>query len=403
MPGQSRGWFNALFWASITLTNMAPFKSLFGYESLKDEKGEEMHKSKGNTLWFDDVIEKTGADPIRLLYCLQDPSQELKFGFNVIKEPKNNLNILYNINRLVENSEESKEIKIEDKWILSKLNSLIEYSTKELENLHPHLETRALKNFWLNDLSRGYIRIIRERLLSNDAAAKSVLKNVYLNLIKLCAPTIPFTTEKIWQDLRNKKIVEKESIHLSSWPKADKKKIDKKLENKMNQIKDIISVGLMQRDTRKVGIRWPYKNLVLSTFSKENKKLIKEFESLLKTQLNVENVIIKGSKDRSVLVDLVDFKELLEDKGYSRELSRQVQSFRKKRGLNKKQIIELYISVDNRDFGEALDKNKDFIKHRTNSKKMKIYPPGEGNRKSFEHTIDFNIKFNTGWIAIKIS
>ena len=400
MPGQSRGWFNALYWASVTLTEKAPFKSLFGYESLKDEKGKEMHKSKGNVIWFDDAVEQIGADSMRLLYCLQDPAQELKFGFNVVKEPRNNLNILYNLNRLVENSKESKGIKIEDKWILSRLNSLIKYVTKELEDLHPHLATRAIKYFWLNDLSRRYIQIIRDRLSSDDETVKTVLRKVYIDLVKLISPINPFITEKIWQDLRNKKIVKEESVHLSSWPKADEKKIDKKLEREMNQINDIISVGLMKRDNLKTGIRWPYKNLIISTSSKDNKKLIKKFESLLKTQLNVENVIIKENKNRSVLVD---FKVLLEDKGYARELSRHVQAFRKKRGLNKKQGIELYISVNNREFGEALEKNEDFIKHRTNAKKMKVFPPGEGNRERFEHTIDFNIRFNTGWIALKIS
>ena len=402
MPGQSRGWFNALFFASVTLTGKVPFKSLFGYETVKDEKGEEMHKSKGNTIWFDDAVEEVGADPIRLLYCLQDPAQELKFGFGILKkELKNQINILSNINRLVENSKESKNFKIEDKWILSKLNSLIKKVTRELENMHPHLATRALKDFWLNDLSRSYIQFVRDRISSNDFTAKSVLRKVYIELIKLLSPIVPFACEKVWQNLREKKIVKEESVHLCPWPKFDEKKIDKRLEDKMNQIKDIISVGLMERDMRKVGIRWPYKNLVLSTSSKENKKLIKEFELLLKTQLNVENVIIKESKNRSVLIGFEDFQVLLEEKGYSRELSRKVQAFRKKLGLNKEQNIELSISVDNRDFGEALEKNKDFIKHRTNAKKMKVFPPGEGNRERFEHTIDFNIRDNTGWIAIK--
>ena len=104
MPGQFRGWFNALFWASVTITGKAPFKSLFGYETLKDEKGEEMHKSKGNAIWFDDAVSKVGADPIRLLYSLQDPSQELRFGYNVLKEPINNLNILYNLRMLIEDT-----------------------------------------------------------------------------------------------------------------------------------------------------------------------------------------------------------------------------------------------------------------------------------------------------------
>ena len=65
MPGQFRGRFNALFWSSVTLTGKAPFKTILGYETLKDEKGEEMHKSKGNAIWFDEAVEKVGTDPIR--------------------------------------------------------------------------------------------------------------------------------------------------------------------------------------------------------------------------------------------------------------------------------------------------------------------------------------------------
>src|SRR3989344_809799 len=117
MPGQYRGWFNAIMWAGVTLTGKAPFKSMFGYETLKDEKGEEMHKSKGNAIWFVDAGEKLGADSIRLLYCLQDPSQELRFGYGVIKEPQNSLNILFNINRLIGQTNKIRKINaVEDKW-----------------------------------------------------------------------------------------------------------------------------------------------------------------------------------------------------------------------------------------------------------------------------------------------
>ena len=396
MPGQSRGWFNALCWASVTLTEKAPFKSLFGYESLKDEKGEEMHKSKGNTIWFDDAIEQIGADPMRLLYCLQDPSQELKFGFSVVKEPRNNLNILHNINRLVENSKESKEIKIEDKWILSKLNSLIKYVTKELEDLHPHLATRAIKDFWLNDLSRRYIQIIRDRISLNDETAKTVLRKVYIDLVKLISPMTPFISEKIWQDLKDKRVVKEESVHLCSWPKAHEKMIDEKLEREMNQINDIISVGLMQRDNLKTGIRWPYKNLIISTSSKDNKKLIKKFESLLKNQLNVKKIVIKESKDRNILID---FEELLEAEGYAREISRQVQAFRKKIGLEKKDEIKLIIFSD-KELKKTLETQKNFIKERTNSKNLEISEDVSTFKEKFKNETDFKIKNRRGRMII---
>ncbi len=205
MPGQSRGWFNALMWASVAITGKAPYKSLLGYETLKDEKGNEMHKSKGNAIWFDEAVEKIGADPMRLLYCLQDPSQELRFGFNVVKEPTNNLTIFYNISKLVEKSKGTKKLNIEDKWIISKLNSLIKTMTEELDNLHLYVAARALQNFWANDLSRGYIQFVRDRLAENDEAAKGTLNEVYLTLLKLASPIIPFTTEKIWQELKREK------------------------------------------------------------------------------------------------------------------------------------------------------------------------------------------------------
>ncbi|MEK6850787.1 MAG: class I tRNA ligase family protein, partial [Nanoarchaeota archaeon] len=230
IPGQFRGWFNALFWSSVTLTERAPFKALFGYETLKDEKGEEMHKSKGNTIWFDDAVDKIGADPMRLLFCSQDPAQELRFGYNSLKEPANHLGILFNISKLITNPKKVKIAAIEDKWIMSKLNSLIYKVTEEINAMHPHLAARALRDFWLNNLSRCYIQVVRDRLASDDLAAQNVLKEIYVELLKLCAPVIPFMTEKIWQDLEQKGIVKPESVHLSIWPKSDKKSINKKLE-----------------------------------------------------------------------------------------------------------------------------------------------------------------------------
>ena len=139
-----------------------------------------------------------------MLYCLQDPSQELRFGFTVLKEPANNINIFYNMHHLIEKSKKTSKLEIEDKWILSKLNDLIKRTTLEIEELHPHLAIRILQDFWLNDLSRGYIQIVRERSSFGDESVKYVLKEVYLNLIKLCAPFMPFVTETIYQKLKGK-------------------------------------------------------------------------------------------------------------------------------------------------------------------------------------------------------
>jgi len=400
MPGQARGWFNALYWASITLTGKAPFKSLFGYESLKDEKGEEMHKSKGNAIWFDDAVEKIGADPMRLLYCLQDPSQELKFGFNVAKEPRNNINILYNLSRLIDNSKTKEISNVEDRWILSRFNSLIEIVTDELENLHPHNATRALQDFWLNDLSRKYVQIIRDRLFSDDKSAKHILREIYIGLLKLSSPMVPFITEKIWQELKDKKIVKEESVHLCSWPKSDKKRIDKNLEAKFDNTFKIIELGLAERDKIKIGLKWPLQKATVFIKGKEN---LKETEEIIKNQLNIKSIDWKSPASKDTEFDLeLDKTQTpeLEAEGYARELSRHVQSFRKKLGLNKNDIIELVIITD-KELKEILEKEKNFIKNRTNSKKFSIKVEGVTTAKErFKNENNFQIKDKRGIIKV---
>ncbi|MEK6888989.1 MAG: isoleucine--tRNA ligase [Nanoarchaeota archaeon] len=368
MPGQYRGWFNALFWAAIMLEGKTPFKSLLGYESLKDEKGEEMHKSKGNAIWFDEAVEKVGADPMRLIYCLQDPAQELKFGFNVLREPKNNINILHNMNNLIIKDYKSGKLKIEDKWILSKINSLIKYVTNELESLRPHNATRALQNFWLNDLSRRYIQMGRDRLSENDKTINYILSKIYSDLLKLCAPIMPFLTESIWQELREKKIVEEESVHLSYWPEADKKKIDKKLEKDFESVMKIVETGLRERDKAKIGLRWPLAKAIIRTKESMNKEL----EEIIARQLNVKKVELKQVKDEEIKISLdTKMNKELEAEGYSREVIRKIQAERKNLGMRKGQLADIKVYADKELVG-YLNKNKKFIAERVNAGKIEF-------------------------------
>jgi isoleucyl-tRNA synthetase len=364
LPGQYRGWFNALFWAAVTLTGKAPFRSIFGYETLKDQKGEEMHKSKGNTIWFDEAVEKVGADPIRLLYCLQDPAQELRFGFGAVKEPKNSLNILYNINRLVVGKGVRKFSKIEDKWIISKLNSLIKNVSEELEELQPHHAVRALNNFWLNDFSRRYIQIVRDRIAVDDKNVKSILEEIYVSLIKLCSPVVPFLTEKVWQELREKIIVKEESVHLCSWPIVDKKKINTKLEKDFDVVFDVIEKGLAVRDRERIGLKWPLSKAEV----RGDTRLSNDLEKIVGRQLNVKKINFMKGKKIEVELDLKMTPEL-EAEGYAREFARHVQSARKKAGLEKSDVIELKVTAESR-LVNLLGAHSKFLKERVNAKKI---------------------------------
>ncbi|MEK6918787.1 MAG: isoleucine--tRNA ligase [Nanoarchaeota archaeon] len=393
MPGQQRGWFNAIMWAGITLSEKAPFKTILGYESLRDEKGEEMHKSKGNAIWFDDAAEKIGADPMRMLYMLQDPGQELKFGYGALKEPQNNLNILYNLGKLVENSPKG-ELRIEDKWIMSKFSTLTEKVTEELENLHPHLAMRALQNFWLNDLSRGYIQMIRERLSENDLAAKTVIKEIYLGLLKLLSPIIPFTTERVWQELRERKTVSEESVHLCDWPKSNPKLVDIGLEGRFENIMTIIEAGMRERDRAQIGLKWPLKTLDITAKFNIDEEMIE----VIKRQLNVKEVVAEKEKNSEELSLQFDTKmtPILEAEGFAREISRGVQAERKKTGLVKTDIINLEVVVPEK-LAKNIVKFEKSIKERTNAKEIEI-----SDEKSIKKEyVEIKIKNNSFYLYIK--
>jgi isoleucyl-tRNA synthetase len=388
MPGQYRGWFNALMWASVALTGKTPFKSILGYETLKDEKGEEMHKSKGNAIWFDEAVDKMGTDNMRLLYCLQDPSQELRFGFHVIQEPKNSINILYNILNLIENINDTNETQIEDKWILSKFNSLIKNITEELENLHPHLATRALQDFWLNDFSRTYIQLIRDRISGNDKTVKFILKKVYLGLLKLASPIIPFTTEKIWQELRKKNVVKEESVHLTEWPLADRRMIKKEIEDNMFHVKNIIQKILSERSEKQIGVRWPLSEISIMTKNDKVYESVKNLQDLIKNQVNCKKLTIKKQVlDEDFKIELnIKLTPELEKEGFTREVLRRIQDLRKKAKLNKNDKIKLYL--ENR-----ISLDLELIRKSTNSEIVKKFNAKNSEKFKIREK-EFEIGFN---------
>lgn len=395
MPGQCRGWFNALMWAGVALTGKTPFGSVLGHETVKDEKGEEMHKSKGNAIWFDEAIEKMGADVMRLLYCSQNPANELRFGFNVAKEPRNNINVLYNVSRLVEKTgRKNKPAGIEDRWIISRLNSLVKKVTEELEEMRPHAATKELKEFWTRDLSKRYVHVVRERLSDGDESAKAVLKEAYATLLKLCAPIIPFVAEKAWQALKEKGAVSGESVHLCDWPRHENGKIKPAMEEDFEKVFEAIEAGMSERDKNRMGLKWPLNGAeVRCTIRREFRK---SMTRVMESMLNVRKIKLKKGEASEISVTLdVKTTPELESEGYAREISRLIQDFRKKLNLKKDEGVETRVTADE-ELRKILEGRKEFIKKRTNSDVLVF---GESEEK-FKNETDFKIKEKKGKIAI---
>ncbi len=384
---QTRGWFYTMHVISTILFDKPAYKNVICAGHVVDEKGEKMSKSKGNVIIPRQIIDQAGVDVIRLQFCTTDAGNFKRFSYALMKESVIPfLNVLYNTNRYYNQLSDKKLKKqIEDKWILSRLNSLIKKVTKSLEEYVIHEPFKEIHNFVVNDFSRNYIKMTRDREDTREIV-KEVLEKVSL----LLAPFAPYLTESIYSQFS------KNSVHLSSWPKAKEKKINKKLEERFCLILQIIEKGFAERDKQKIGLKWP---LARATIIGGDFKLHKEEEAIILSQLNIKGLLHREShantKDIAVDFDTRLTPEL-EAEGYAREMSRKVQALRKKLGLEKKDKIELDIFTDG-EFKEILEKQKVFIGERTNSKKLSIVTT---KKERFKNGIDFKIKDKRGKIVI---
>jgi isoleucyl-tRNA synthetase len=250
--------------------------------------------------------------------------------------------------------------KIEDKWVESKFNNLIADVTKSYESHKFHEAVQKLESFVINDLSRTYIQMIRER--SDEVF--DTLNHIRMGVIKMYAPVMPLLGETMWQEFAKKNLVKEESIHLSDWPKVEAKKIDKKLEEQFEKVLKIIEMGMAARDEEKIGLRWPLAKLEISA----DFTLNEELEEIIARQLNVKKVQFKKGKELKVKLDTKMTPEL-EAEGFAREFARKVQAERKNAGLRKGDMIKLKVKTDKK-IKEMLGMNIHFLLERTNSDKI---------------------------------
>ncbi len=401
---QTRGWFYTMHVLGVLLFDSNTYENVICAGHVVDEKGEKMSKSKGNVIAPNEMIEKSGVDAIRLQFCTTDAGNQKRFSYNLMLESVIPfLTILHNCNNYYKQLEKQNRgsappIKVEDKWILSRLNSVIKNATEHLDKYSIDGAFKEISDFVVNDFSRAYIKMTRDR---DDN--KEIIGEVLEKISLILAPFAPYISENIFQEFS------KNSVHLSSWLKIEKNKIDGELEKKFNFVLKIIESGLKERDKVQIGLKWPLSKSIINL---KEKQVVKEFEELIKTQLNVKKLEIKSSASDELSVELdTKITPELEAEGYARELSRMVQAFRKKLGLEKKDKVELFVFTDE-NFKKILETQKDFIKNRTNSKKFQIISenvttPREEKlskrgqfEERFKNVIDFNIKDKRGKLSI---
>ncbi|MBU3934462.1 isoleucine--tRNA ligase [Patescibacteria group bacterium] len=374
-PGQFKNWFYSIIVMSVVLEGVSSVKTIFGYASVRDEKGEEMHKSKGNAIWFDDAVKIIGADPMRWMYARQNPAYNLSFSYKSANEIKKKLLTLYNVftffNTYVAKKDIPLKIKFKsknilDKWIISRFNNLTDKVTKNLDSYNPGAAALLIEEFFINDLSLWYLRRSRKRFHEGARRRNEAIGALYyllVNLLKIIAPIMPFFSEEIYQNIKTENMPE--SVHLCGWPEIDQKRINKDLEGKMIIVRKIVALGLAERVALGIKVRQPLSSLRIKEKLLDNKKDLLE---LIKEELNIRKVIFDDKIEKEIKLE-TELTEELKVEGQVREVIRQIQDIRKKKGLKPADKISIYVSGDER-LVKVLNKNKKFILRETKAKNL---------------------------------
>jgi len=360
---QIRGWFYSLMYCSVAVFNKAPYKEVSMTGWVLDKNGNKMSKSLGNIVEAERAIDELGADLVRYYFCWDVAPYEIqKFNLEIAKKEIGKiLNVLLNLPNLCE--EKGKITKeIENKWILSRLESAHLYFEENLNKYELNSAFKKISNFILEDLSRRYVQMTRDK--DNGKIISICLKKI----LRLLAPTIPFLSEYIWQILREKNIVKEESVHLCSWPKCEKEKINAKLEEEFENCFKIIEIGLAERDKNKIGLKWPLAKATIYC----NDLLSEEIVAVIAKQINVKKIELKNNLEGEpkVVLDL-NLTEELKEEGYLREIIRRIQAERKKVGLKKGELINLKVECDE-EIKKIFEKNEDMLKEKTNVEKIEF-------------------------------
>ncbi len=305
---QTRGWFYSLLAISTLIFNKAPYKNVIVLGHVQDADGQKMSKSKGNAVDPFDALNKHGADAIRwYFYENSAPWIPNRFKDEWVTEGQRkfmgtiwNTYAFYVLYANIDEFDPTKytlcydKLAVMDKWILSKLNTVVKEVDNDLNDYKITEAARAMEDF-VDELSNWYVRRSRERFWAKGMEQDKInaymtLYTTLVTLIKTAAPMIPFLTEDIYQNL----VVRvdagaPESIHLCDFPKVNEDWINPALEKDMEEVLDIVVIGRACRNTANIKNRQPIGNM----FVKAENTLSEFYVDIIKDELNVKNVEFK--------------------------------------------------------------------------------------------------------------
>jgi isoleucyl-tRNA synthetase len=303
---QSKGWFYNQIFTGTMLFNKVPFKKVLAHGLITSE----IESSKNGKMTQTDTkaaLELHGADALRLYLLGQDPSENLIFNMKDVKKAHSVLNLLWNCyvfsaSYMSMDHWDPKEksfakiksdLKQEDLWILSRIESLTHDVKKNMESMKLHIACNLIETFILDDFSRWYVKLIRERLwkegLSPDKeAAFTTLKEVLTRISILSSPFTPYISETIYQEMDAEEL----SVSMVTWPDVDATRLAEGMERSMNQARTIVRTSQKFRQELGLNLRWPIKKMTISASKEDVATAVNMFSGIIKVQANVKELEI---------------------------------------------------------------------------------------------------------------
>jgi len=416
---QTRGWFYTLLAVSTLLELEPAYKNVISHGIVLDAKAQKMSKSKGNIVLPKDVIDKWGADCARFyFYTINSVGEPKRFDIKDVQEiSRRFFGTLWNcwiffstytpleINGFQQKRRENKPLtgysdksfkpkkgfeskSLLDCWIISRFHNLCKQVIEDLDRYYVVEAARLFEDF-VDDLSNWYIRRSRRRFQKSEnnkekEGACQTLYYVLLNLSKLIAPFTPFISEEIYQGLKTK-----DSVHLCDYPKPNKKLINKELEERMKQVREIVTIGLAHRSEAGIKVRQPLSMLKIPMAKSQ---IPNEMLELIKEEVNVKKII--GGKKIELNTKITP---KLKEEGIIREVIRNIQTMRKRAGYIPKDRILVQVSC-NPDLEKIIKKNKNLILKETRADKFEF---GKKSKQKPAIEQEFKIDQQKLWIAIK--
>ncbi len=381
---QTRGWFYSQLGAGVVSFDRAPYEEVMMHAWMLDPKGQKMSKSLGNAVEPKEVIAEFGADALRLYSVRANaPWEDTCFQWDMKKNPplkegpKNAwkvLNTYWNVVKFASMYMEidgfdpdkypmkdmDKYFRNEDRWMFSKTEKMKKQVMESLELRELHKASRAIENYIMEDLSKWYVKLIRDRSWTEDKdsqndkmASYCTLHYAIMQTAITMAPFTPHISEEVYQHMGGDKL----TIHMEDWPVCDEKLIREDIEHNMSIIQELVESIATERAKMGSKLRWPLKQIFICGKEKESNASVEMFDDVLKQQGNVKEIVYitadriprdkepKDYSDGQIVIDF-DVTPEIEAEGYARELIRRIQQMRKDMKLNVEQYVDIQVGAE---------------------------------------------------------